>query len=170
MPEQEDFKEHKEDAQTRAKQTSENPRYRGDDGYLTPEWYAEKAFPEYHETLNSTLAANYANINDVQHTPMQESEFNQVHQLMSVGQNHASKAIYHNSKGNHQEAHAAMVAAAASYDTAAKILYDVNTRNHGLGKLPGNELGSLTGRGKGWGATIANAYRQNLQRRGVQFR
>lgn len=158
------------DGQRRASEMLSNPRYH--DGSLTPEAFTEKMFPDYHHDILDSIAGNVAGSTDMgggpkipQHSPLDESELNHVHQLISTGAAHAQKAAAHHINERYEDAHASLQVAATSYDTAATMIKSAVRRNHGLGVLHGGLNMNMMGNAN-WGKSIANGYAQTMRSRG----
>jgi hypothetical protein len=174
----EETRNYREEGAKRAQEISANPRYYEREegktfGTLTPEYYTEKAFPHYHEDILSSVAATTAgnSLGNLNHMlPIENSEMNQIQQILSKGKEHSDAAARHHINGDYANAHASLVAAGHSYDTAANVLHGVANRNHQGGRLVGAlNMGRQYANGyrADAGRTYASAYKEVLTRKGL---
>lgn len=169
---------YKDEAQKRTQAISENPRYYvgnkkwDEGGGLQPAYYTEKAFSEYHQdildSLTSVIAHHSHGIPGLP-SPVDDSEINQVHQILQTGKQHADKAAAHHINDNYDNAHSSLVAAGESYDTAAALVSHIASRaaGHKRAALVGGMNTNIMGRRPNMGRTNANAYLQTMQSRGL---
>lgn len=169
---------YRDEAQKRAQAISENPRYYAEGksldegGGLQPAYYTEKASSEYHQdildSLTSVIARHSHGIPGLP-SPVDDSEINQVHQILQTGKQHADKAAAHHINEDYANAHSSLVAAGESYDTAAAVVSHIASRvaGHKRAELVGGMNTNIMGRRPNMGRTNANAYFQTMQRKGL---
>lgn len=162
---------YRDEAQKRAQAISENPRYYADKE-LQPAYYTEKAYGEYHQdildSLTSVIARHSHGIPGLP-SPVDDSEINQVHQILQTGKQHAAKAAAHHINEDYANAHASLVAAGESYDTAAAAVAHMASRlsGHRKAELVGGMNTNIMQRRPNMGRTFSNAYLITMQRRGL---